>query len=92
MSSFSIKVGDADDSILTSGSLDRRKPLMTSKKPLKTDKTTISSAVPMVMPVMLIKVRVEISEICFREKRYRLAINPEFFMASKYRIKQLKAL
>jgi hypothetical protein len=65
---------------------------MTSKKPLKTDKTTIKRAVPMVIPVILIKVRVEISDICLRENRYRLAINPDLFMTTKYRNKQLKAL
>jgi len=36
---------------------------------LKTERTTISKAVPMVTPVILIIVRVEMREICFFEKR-----------------------
>jgi len=48
---------------------------MRSKNPLKTDKTTISKAVPMVTPEILIVVRVEIREIFFLPKRYLLAIN-----------------
>ncbi len=79
-SSFCVKVAEPEASMRTSGSYESRNPLMTSKKPLNTDKTTINKAVPMVIPVMLMKVSVEISDICFLEKRYRLAINPELLM------------
>ena len=38
---------------------------MTSKKPLKTDKTTINKAVPIVTPAILIYVSVEIKKYVF---------------------------
>jgi hypothetical protein len=63
-----------------SGSKDRRYPRITSKKPLKTDKMMISSAVPMVIPPMLIPVRTEIRDTCFLEKRYRRDINRMIFI------------
>lgn len=55
---------------------------MTSKKPLNTDKTTISKAVPTVTPAILIIVSVRISVIRFFENKYRFAMRFEVFKES----------